>query len=464
MFFTRPMTARDWDHLQYYAKRVLSISGMFEVESAWRKPPMLLSREVLSALSRCPIAILFPKLRALDLYMTDGMHCRLIGPVFSSPRLRSLKLYGMYKEVDFLLRYAPDLATSSPLLEVIDLDLRYYSYDRRPIPNPEPDGEMSKAVQSWQHLHSVKVGPVDEDMLLHIRRLPALQSLFLQVARTSKWLSSKRIPSFDGFKKLTIASDRGSTAVRALERILSGPSSASLPPRLSSIVRVECQTLYQYSLLPFTAALQRLCTHDLVDINLTYRNGKDDEDWPQLHPGHFEALYPLTSFRNLVSLRFWLCEESCDLSATQLLDLIGHWPRLEVLRIDPFRDPIDLPTLTQLMQSLPLGRDVAIPTIIVPADLEEFEDSPDTYPSFPRVTHLRLTYEEEGLPDFDPEGAVASLLYRIVPSIQDIQCVFGEEEDYLKVVMNTIKALRQDGTLPQDIVRLPRQAQYTGRH
>ncbi|EIW81493.1 hypothetical protein CONPUDRAFT_165618, partial [Coniophora puteana RWD-64-598 SS2] len=133
-----------------------------------------LSSEACDALCRCPVPILFRKLRSLQLALCDIAQSQLIGAILLGPQLRYLKVRDMSPLQDVLLRGAPKLAMACPLIKTIECPDSNFPYKRT---RSEPPLATSATICSLKHLVSVNCGLVDEYMLTHLRRLPSLWSL-----------------------------------------------------------------------------------------------------------------------------------------------------------------------------------------------------------------------------------------------------------------------------------------------
>ncbi|EIW81482.1 hypothetical protein CONPUDRAFT_165610 [Coniophora puteana RWD-64-598 SS2] len=421
LVFRRRMTLKDWEILRPYAARVVTIRETIAFIHAEHRTK--LSPLVCDALCHCPFPDLFPKLRKVDFFHPDERHSRMIAFTLLGPQLRYVRL----DDQKYLLRYAPKLGKICPLVKVFEAP-RFASKSEILL-------DLSEAVCSWNHLQSVSCGDVDEPMISHLTTLTCLESLSIHVTEEAPWLTSRQFGAFKDLERLTLATDSGTTAVRAVSRLLSNPSS---PGVRANVANIECESITPSSFLAFTTALARVCSDDLESLSLSIEFAGVTRADPGLSE-HFNAFRALSPFRYLSSLRVDFEDIPVSITGDQLLELAPSWPELWSIQINTIENPISLSALIKLIRVWPLATEVCIPTSITRADTADVEASTKDIPEFKQIRRLSLDYEHEpreGDADEDDEldqstiPLVVTLLSRIAPRLSRIDPVnYGDEED-----------------------------------
>ncbi|EIW75978.1 hypothetical protein CONPUDRAFT_147028 [Coniophora puteana RWD-64-598 SS2] len=446
LVFTRPMTRSDWDVLHSYAARVITIRDAPE-----GYPPLRLASASCDALCMCPIPLLFPKLQSVEMtdsrrYLDEREH-RLFASCFVSPQLRSLKLGVRSSATGLLLKYAPKLSTSCPRVQTIEIDENPVGADSTPT--------MSQWICALDDLRAVKVGPVDVNMLDHLRQLDSLRSLEIYAEDGSQWLASDRSVFLSHLENLTLHTDYESTAARAVERLLS-PRSSGPMRKHASIRHLAYQATDTSSLAQFTTALERARPTGLSDLQISVSlPPRDTNSFPD-----YNHLRPLASFRDLKSLRIEYYPSRLDLCCSQIVEIAGSWPGIETLVIHPLVRPISLPALVELMHLLPSVRNLGVHTALTAAHLKALDGSEPregadygaveararAVPvSFKNVKTLRLSWDDRG--DQALYCAwVAYCMHRLVPNLEDIEYQDGWT-DFWSAVSLQVGTHRRDGLL-----------------
>ncbi|EIW83229.1 hypothetical protein CONPUDRAFT_136334 [Coniophora puteana RWD-64-598 SS2] len=426
--FQRELGPNDWEILSEYTSRVRSLHVLGDewyLHASGRYQNVLSSRCICRALSEktiCP-GTLFPKLQMLRLSRPDSVVLSMVRSMLLGSRLLHLHLLHPCGAFPEFYQEFPKLAEHYPFLETLVIDLGHKDYLSQTLPDEldvEPTPELVVCVCQLKHLRVVDVGTVNHRMLERFATLTRFDQLtILLLSDHFTWLSVEascyRIPP-----SLILEADAYGVASQALRRLTNSASShvqRNIP--LPHLHRLRLNVTWPYSpgsrMSEFSSALAHCVSSQyLTDISIENPcAGLTEEEHLHWSPVNYEDLMPFTRFGNLTRLSLEYTQTPILAGAREaLLDLLPHWPCLEMLCINPF--VLNVTMLIDVLRILP-----RLSEFLIKINMETNEpdsilhnskylDLPTNY----RITHLQL--DDTLLPSF-------FLLRQLLPNLK--QCI-----------------------------------------
>ncbi|KAG1751460.1 uncharacterized protein EDB91DRAFT_609285 [Suillus paluster] len=322
MVLQKPLDRKMWDTLFKYTSRVHSITVP---ESGYRDDRTFILPVTVLMLS-CPStpASLFPNLRKLT-WRAEGIADFLRMALVPSILVLDMQISSAAPPA--FLSVLSSLGTLCPHLQnmTITVNARYRL----------PDDLLGKfssfiiqPIPQLHHLHTLSVWDLGNEGIEHLMQLRALQSLRLDLGTSSAW-DTKSPLQFPGFHDLKLLGLCTSTLQHASNFLssLQVVRSKELEVRYTS--RSESSSASAYTALSeFFTILQEKCDNDRLEFfSLRGVSGQI--------PTVPSVLTPLHACRNLTRL---VIERVCDISMSdeELCQLVGGWPKLQVLKISNY--------------------------------------------------------------------------------------------------------------------------------
>ncbi|KAG1751771.1 hypothetical protein EDB19DRAFT_1903729 [Suillus lakei] len=313
MALLKPLDAKMWGILRKYTSRVYSIAQSDRLAAIEPLGSLMLS---------CPSApaSMFPNLRRLK-WHADGTHCaaEFLRMAFV-PTLLELNIQ-ISSASSIFLSVLSSLGTLCPHLQTMNMLFPSTTNDLLRKTSPF----IAQSVSQLHHLEGLFVWDLGNQGNEHLMRLPALQTLWLDLKTSSAWerQSLLRFPGFHDLDCLILFIDNlkhASDFLRSLQVI----GSESIGIRFTG---ARPLTSPSTTLSQFFVILGETCDHDTLTsfslLESTKVSTKPD------------ILTPLHTCCNLTEL---LIEHSWNISMAdeEFCQLVRGWPKLQVLNISRF--------------------------------------------------------------------------------------------------------------------------------
>ncbi|KAG1746706.1 uncharacterized protein EDB91DRAFT_1245889 [Suillus paluster] len=308
---TKPLTARDWEVLQKYVPRVLSLT--FHSETPFY-------RNVLKALRQSPVAQPpLPNLQRLDYRHLIPEDYRLLD-IFFVPSLTDLAIQvhrASFPDISFI----SPLATSCPRLT----SFRLFGYGSHELIK----ATVSDVIMGLPHLQTLHCDELSSAAITFVAWHPSLTELDIFVPSGHQYDLSQcphptlpRIPPFSRIKTFGMHSVHLSSITAFIQAVQPSPSHLR-------IATSQCSSPQDFQELFSTLSNKR--RHESVQIIGV--QSYPPHEYPSVASVDMDTIKPLLSFLKLRELHL-LIVNSYDFSDEDLTAMGASWPCLEVIDLN----------------------------------------------------------------------------------------------------------------------------------
>jgi len=303
-------------------------------------------------------------------------------------------------------------------------------------------GDASVALQCWSQLISARTGKISDAAILHLSKLPSLQTLYLELRSTPISPNTQKLLQRPAFCVLHVL-DVECETLALLDAFF---ETLSIAPKILSFnitYGVDSARVLPASI----SRISNACAHSALErLRILVQDSGADPD-TSISAAVFQPLY---TFRNLRELDFDV-RFDMRLDYATLLQMAKAWPLLEELLIRGEYSPsssngITTNTLISLLQHCPrlTSIDIAVDWSTV--------DRPDISPEIPcqGFAHKALSDASFGSSKFHHAIGVAAFLSAIAPRLkivsgwnQDCHCEHPDFQEYYakwELVNDLVKA------------------------
>ncbi|KAJ7502553.1 hypothetical protein B0H11DRAFT_1989089 [Mycena galericulata] len=399
--FRRPILPSDWTRVLFYAVYVKTL-----IEDG----TLPITAEIYATMSlSLPQYPLFPNIRHLTWRTSDDIFPYI--RILIGDKLQSIVL-GMQGSELVRSSLLPSLTTFHPKLTHVEVDTLITDC-------PMVEAAIYAAICTWEHLEKLKCSTLNLPSMLHLARLPSLQSLQLErfpsSSTTTKELEdavTKTGPVFGPLRELIaycepiadITSFLNTIDPDALGKIQLGIESPT--------VTEDWQTL--------NTALARISSETLTKISLKERFSYEHDIPDALERMlTIDCLRPLLSFVNLSEVTV-VAGHGIDVDDVFVKEMARAWPQLQKLDLSPgcqsarYIPQITLNGLIPLAQHCPRLASLAL--VIDATDVDPFtKEKPGGGLTNRSLVDLNVVESPLTSP-----SAVASFLSAIFPNLQRV--------------------------------------------
>ncbi|KAG2342864.1 hypothetical protein BDR05DRAFT_963668 [Suillus weaverae] len=304
----KPIDSKLWDTLFEYLSCVRSIT----VKSI--PPAVIEPLTVLMLSSPSTPASWFPTLHKLT-WHADGTH--KFAPILRMVLVPSMLVFHMeiFSASSAFLSVLSCLGTLCPDLQNMTMRIRRESDDFKLLHQISPF--IAQPISQLHHLHTLSVWDSGSEVTEHVMKLPAMQSLSLDLRSSSAWGKKPQFqfPGFDHLKWFSLSTQTIEHASNFF---------SSLQVIKSKQIKVDITNAFT-TRSQFLAVLQKRCDHD----ELEYFSLSTEYSGVRMASDDFT---PLRAFPNLTHL---LIEGAGNISMSDeaLCQLARAWPKLQALKI-----------------------------------------------------------------------------------------------------------------------------------